>query len=65
RVSYRLLSLLLNSSLRQHAPLSISLPLRHSFQTLCGFPEYIFGLLNFWYSASQLLSALTRAVMNL
>ncbi|VUZ39926.1 unnamed protein product [Hymenolepis diminuta] len=61
-VSYRLLRFLLISSLLQHAPLSI--PLYYSFQTRCGFLEYIFGLLNSWCSASQLLLALTQTATN-
>ncbi|VUZ45934.1 unnamed protein product [Hymenolepis diminuta] len=32
--------------------------------TRCGFLEYIFGLLNSWCSASQLLLALTQTATN-
>ncbi|VUZ50898.1 unnamed protein product [Hymenolepis diminuta] len=39
--SYRLLRFLLISSLPQHLPLSIYLSLCHSYQTRCGFLEYI------------------------
>ncbi|VUZ51392.1 unnamed protein product [Hymenolepis diminuta] len=48
-----------SSPLPQHAP-PLSLSLRHSFQTRCGFLEYIFGLINSWCSASQLLLVLTQ-----
>ncbi|VUZ40354.1 unnamed protein product, partial [Hymenolepis diminuta] len=64
RVSYRFLPFLLISSLPQHAPLSISLFLCHSLQTRCGFHEYIFGLINSWCSAPQLLLALTQTAAN-
>ncbi|VUZ47655.1 unnamed protein product, partial [Hymenolepis diminuta] len=53
-----LLRFLLISFLLQHASLSISLC--HSFQTRCGFLEYIFGLINPWCSVLQLLLALTQ-----
>ncbi|VUZ53563.1 unnamed protein product, partial [Hymenolepis diminuta] len=43
--------------LPQHTPLSISLI---CFNPCCGFPEYIFGLINSWYPAPQLLLALTQ-----
>ncbi|VUZ52647.1 unnamed protein product [Hymenolepis diminuta] len=41
--------------------LSLSLPLS---VTCCGFLEYMFGLLNSWCSASQLLLALTQTATN-
>ncbi|VUZ54807.1 unnamed protein product [Hymenolepis diminuta] len=50
------------SSLPQYAALSLSLC--YLFQTRCGFLEYIFGLLNSWCSASQLLLALTQTATN-
>ncbi|VUZ46728.1 unnamed protein product, partial [Hymenolepis diminuta] len=49
-----LLRSLLISPLPQHAPLPISL-----FQT-CGCLDYIFGLINSWRSALQLLLALAQ-----
>ncbi|VUZ50205.1 unnamed protein product [Hymenolepis diminuta] len=49
------------SSLPQHAALPLSLPLS---VTRCGFLEYMFGLLNSWCSASQLLLALTQTATN-
>ncbi|VUZ43556.1 unnamed protein product [Hymenolepis diminuta] len=52
-----LLHVLFISSLPQHAALPLSLPLS---VTHCGFLEYIFGLLNSWCSASQLLLAVTQ-----
>ncbi|VUZ40219.1 unnamed protein product [Hymenolepis diminuta] len=58
---YGLLHVLFISSLPQHAALPLSLPLS---VTRCGFLEYIFGLLNFWCSASQLLLALTQTATN-
>ncbi|VUZ52468.1 unnamed protein product [Hymenolepis diminuta] len=59
-VSYGHLRVLLISSLPRHALLSILLSLHHSFQTRCDFLEYIFGLINSWCSALQLLLALTQ-----
>ncbi|VUZ51794.1 unnamed protein product [Hymenolepis diminuta] len=56
-----LLHVLFISSLPQHAALSLSLPLS---VTHYGFLECIFGLLNSWCSASQLLSALTQTATN-
>ncbi|VUZ50847.1 unnamed protein product [Hymenolepis diminuta] len=44
--------------------LSLYVSLCYSFQTLCGFLEYIFGLYNSWCSASQLLLALTQTATN-
>ncbi|VUZ55847.1 unnamed protein product [Hymenolepis diminuta] len=41
-----------------------SLSLIHSFQTHCGFLEYISGLINSRRSASQLLLALTQKAKN-
>ncbi|VUZ51577.1 unnamed protein product [Hymenolepis diminuta] len=41
-----------------------SLPPSYSFQTHCGFLEYVFGLLNSWRSASQFLLALTQTATN-
>ncbi|VUZ44375.1 unnamed protein product [Hymenolepis diminuta] len=43
------------------APTLLSPPLS---VTRCGFLEYIFGLLNSWCSASQLLLALTQTATN-
>ncbi|VUZ40885.1 unnamed protein product [Hymenolepis diminuta] len=43
---------------------SLSLSLCYSFQTRCGFLEYIFGLINSWCSALQLLLALTQTATN-
>ncbi|VUZ45416.1 unnamed protein product [Hymenolepis diminuta] len=37
-----------------------SLSLCHSFQTRCGFLQYIFGVINSWCFASQLLLGLTQ-----
>ncbi|VUZ55679.1 unnamed protein product, partial [Hymenolepis diminuta] len=53
-------------SLPQHATLSLSLSLSlcHSFQSRCGFPEYIFGLINSWCPALQSLLALTQTATN-
>ncbi|VUZ51297.1 unnamed protein product [Hymenolepis diminuta] len=48
---------LLSSSAR--SPLSLPLSVTH-----CGFLEYIFGQLNSWCSASQLLLALTQTATN-
>ncbi|VUZ49971.1 unnamed protein product [Hymenolepis diminuta] len=56
-----LLHVLFISSLPQHAAPPLSLPLS---VTHCGFLEYIFGLLNSWCSASQLLLALTQTATN-
>ncbi|VUZ47490.1 unnamed protein product [Hymenolepis diminuta] len=56
-----LLHVLFISSLPQHAALPLSLPLS---VTRCGFLEYMFGLLNSWCSASQLLLALTQTPTN-
>ncbi|VUZ56553.1 unnamed protein product [Hymenolepis diminuta] len=56
-----LLHVLFISSLPQHAALPLSLPLS---VTHCGFLEYMFGLLNSWCSASQLLLALTQTATN-
>ncbi|VUZ43376.1 unnamed protein product [Hymenolepis diminuta] len=50
---------LLISSLRQHAPLSISLT---RFNPRYGFLGYIFGQIHSWCSASQLLLPLTQTV---
>ncbi|VUZ45003.1 unnamed protein product [Hymenolepis diminuta] len=58
---YELLHVLFVSSLPQHAALPLSLPLS---VTHCGSLEYIFGQLNSWCSASQLLLALTQAATN-
>ncbi|VUZ39690.1 unnamed protein product [Hymenolepis diminuta] len=60
---------LLSSSARCTLPLSLLLPplspsLCYSFQARSGFLEYIFGLLNSWYSASQLLLAPTQTATN-
>ncbi|VDL59219.1 unnamed protein product [Hymenolepis diminuta] len=52
-----LLHVLFISSLSQHAVLPLSV-------THCGFLEYMFGLLNSWCSASQLLLALTQTATN-
>ncbi|VUZ52702.1 unnamed protein product [Hymenolepis diminuta] len=52
-----LLHVLFISSLPQHAALPPSV-------THCGFLEYMFGLLNSWCSASQLLLAPTQTAMN-
>ncbi|VUZ42491.1 unnamed protein product [Hymenolepis diminuta] len=41
-----------------------SLSLSHTFQTRCGFLEYIFGLIKSWYSALQLFLALTQTTTN-
>ncbi|VUZ57175.1 unnamed protein product [Hymenolepis diminuta] len=41
-------------------PLSLS----HSFQTCCGFLDYIFGHINSWCPAPQLLFALTQIATN-
>ncbi|VUZ49560.1 unnamed protein product, partial [Hymenolepis diminuta] len=51
---------LLTSSARS----PLYLPLCHSFQTRCGFLEYIFGLINSWCSVLQLLLALTQTATN-
>ncbi|VUZ46081.1 unnamed protein product, partial [Hymenolepis diminuta] len=56
-----LLHFLLISSLPQRAALSLSLS-SIRINTRCGFLEYIFGLINSWSSASQLL--LAQAVTN-
>ncbi|KAM3175338.1 hypothetical protein ACTXT7_008733 [Hymenolepis weldensis] len=53
----------------QHAPLPISpslfLPLSLTrYNPRCGFLDYIFGLINSWYSAPQLLLALTQTAAN-
>ncbi|VUZ41591.1 unnamed protein product [Hymenolepis diminuta] len=56
-----LLHVLFIPSLPQHAALPLSLPLS---VTHWGFLEYIFGLLNSWCSASQLLLALTQTATN-
>ncbi|VUZ47558.1 unnamed protein product [Hymenolepis diminuta] len=52
-----LLHVLFISFLPQHAALPLSV-------TRCGFLEYMFGLLNSWCSASQLLLALTQTATN-
>ncbi|VUZ44472.1 unnamed protein product [Hymenolepis diminuta] len=49
------------SSLPQHAARPLSLPLS---VTHCGFLDYMFGLLNSWCSASQLLLAFTQTATN-
>ncbi|VUZ41774.1 unnamed protein product [Hymenolepis diminuta] len=60
-----LLHVLFISSLPQHAALPLSLPLSPPLSvTHCGFLEYMFGLLNSWCSASQLLLALTQTATN-
>ncbi|VUZ42670.1 unnamed protein product [Hymenolepis diminuta] len=43
---------------------SASVSLCHSFQTRCGFLEYIFDLINSWCSALQLLLAYTQTATN-
>ncbi|VUZ56468.1 unnamed protein product, partial [Hymenolepis diminuta] len=49
---------LLSAAVR--SPLSLC----HPFQIRRGSLEYIFGLINSWYSASQLLLALTQTATN-
>ncbi|VUZ47711.1 unnamed protein product [Hymenolepis diminuta] len=57
------LHVLFISSLTQRAALPFSLSLSLSV-THCGFIEYMFGLLNSWCSASQLLLALAQTATN-
>ncbi|VUZ43225.1 unnamed protein product [Hymenolepis diminuta] len=54
-----LLQVLFISSLPTHTALSPPLSVTH-----CGFLEYMFGILNSWCSASQLLLALTQTATN-
>ncbi|VUZ41764.1 unnamed protein product, partial [Hymenolepis diminuta] len=44
------------------SPLYLSLC--NSFQTRCGFPEYVFSLSKSWCSALQLLLAFTQTATN-
>ncbi|VUZ49199.1 unnamed protein product [Hymenolepis diminuta] len=60
-VSCRPLRFMFIASLPQHFPLSLSLC--HSFQTRC-FLEYIFGLINSWCSALQLVLAIAQTAIN-
>ncbi|KAM3182512.1 hypothetical protein ACTXT7_012231 [Hymenolepis weldensis] len=61
--------LILNIPWYWHAPLSISPslflpPSLTRYNPRCGFLDYIFGLINSWCSAPQLLSALTQTATN-
>ncbi|VUZ49253.1 unnamed protein product, partial [Hymenolepis diminuta] len=55
------LRFLLISFLPQHTPLYLSLT---RFNLCCSFLEYIFGQINSWCPASQLLLALTQTATN-
>ncbi|VUZ53441.1 unnamed protein product [Hymenolepis diminuta] len=63
-VSYRLLRFLLIYSLPHHAPLPLSFSLSLSLSVTRLKLLYIFGLINSWCPASQLLLALTQTARN-